>query len=124
MRLLIADDHPLFRLALVQALRDVVPRAEEILEAGSLAQARDRLAAQPDIDLILLDLHLPDASGMEVLRLLKTNPDTAGIPVIMVSADAMPEQVEAALAAGAQNYQTKPVHLPALLQLIDELLGH
>lgn len=78
----------------------------------------------PRPDLILLDLHLPDASGMEVLRLLKTNPDTAGIPVIMVSADAMPEQVEAALAAGAQNYQTKPVHLPALLQLIDELLGH
>jgi len=78
----------------------------------------------PRPDLILLDLHLPDASGMEVLRLLKTNPDTASIPVIMVSADAMPEQVKAALAAGANSYQTKPVHLPALLQLIDELLRH
>ena len=78
----------------------------------------------PRPDLILLDLHLPDASGMEVLRLLKANPDTAGIPVIMVSADAMPEQVEAALTAGAQSYQTKPVHLPTLLQLIDELLRH
>src|SRR5690606_19843804 len=78
----------------------------------------------PRPDLILLDLHLPDASGMAVLRLLKANPDTAGIPVIMVSADAMPEQVEAALTAGAQSYQTKPVHLPTLLQLIDELLRH
>jgi CheY-like chemotaxis protein len=59
---------------------------------------------------------------MEVLRLLKANPDTAGIPVIMVSADAMPEQMQAALDAGAHSYQTKPVHLPTLLQAIDALL--
>ena len=87
----------------------------------ALAQVHNR-ALGPRPDLMLLDLHLPDASGLEVLQLLKANPDTAGIPVIMVSADAMPEQIQSALAAGAYSYQTKPVHLPALLQLISELL--
>lgn len=73
-------------------------------------------------DLILLDLHLPDASGMEVLKLLKANPDTARIPVIMVSADAMPAQIQLALDAGAHSYQTKPLHLPTLRQAIEQLL--
>ena len=94
-----------------------------VIEASNGGDALLR-AAKDRPALILLDVKLPDASGMEVLRLLKANPDTASIPVIMVSADAMPEQVEAALTAGAQSYQTKPVHLPTLLQLIDELLRH
>jgi signal transduction histidine kinase/ActR/RegA family two-component response regulator/integral membrane sensor domain MASE1 len=123
--LLYVEDNPTNSELLREGLRErhdlsvsVAATAEE-----ALAWLHNRLRG-PRPDLILLDLHLPDASGMEVLKLLKANPDTAGIPVIMVSADAMPEQVEAALAAGAQSYQTKPVHLPALLKLIDELLGH
>ncbi len=73
-------------------------------------------------DLILLDVHLPDASGQELLKLIKANPDTANIPVIMISADAMPEQIDAALSAGAYCYLTKPVQLPELLRQVDELL--
>ena len=108
---------------LKQALSDrtdlhvsIVPTAE-----AALARVHNR-ALGPSLDLILLDLHLPDRSGLEVLKLLKANPETAHIPVIMVSADAMPEQVQAALAAGAHSYQTKPVHLPTLMRLIDPLL--
>ncbi|MGE5450578.1 MAG: CHASE domain-containing protein [Acidobacteriota bacterium] len=77
----------------------------------------------PRPDLILLDVHLPDASGLEFLRLVKANPDTSDIAVVMISADAMPEQIEAALAAGAACYLTKPVQLPALLTQVDELLN-
>lgn len=108
---------------LKQALSDrtdlhvsIVPTAE-----AALARVHNR-ALGPSLDLILLDLHLPDRSGLEVLKLLKANPETAHIPVIMVSADAMPEQVQAALAAGAHSYQTKPVHLPTLMRLMDPLL--
>lgn len=77
----------------------------------------------PKPDLILLDVHLPDASGQEFLRLVKANPETTHIPVIMISADAMPEQIESALAAGAQSYLTKPVQLPSLLSQVDTLLN-
>ena len=77
----------------------------------------------PRPDLILLDVHLPDASGQEFLRLVKANPETNHIPVIMISADAMPEQIESALAAGATSYLTKPVQLPHLLSQVDSLLN-
>lgn len=76
----------------------------------------------PRPDLILLDVHLPDASGQEFLRLVKANPDTASIPVMMISADAMPEQIAMAMQAGAADYLTKPVHLPHLLQKLEQLL--
>lgn len=95
----------------------VAPTIEE-----GLAALHDRLSG-PAPDLVLLDVHLPDASGIEFLKLMKANPQTAAIPVIMVSADAMPEQVDAALTAGAYCYLTKPVQLPVLLVHVDDLLA-
>lgn len=94
----------------------VAPTTEE-----GLAVLHNRLRGSKP-DLILLDVHLPDASGQELLKLIKANPDTVDIPVIMISADAMPEQIDAALSAGAACYLTKPVQLPELLRQVDELL--
>ncbi len=74
-------------------------------------------------DLILLDMHLPDIDGLELLRHLKAGADTIDIPVVIVSADALPTQVEAALQAGALRYLTKPVSVAELLATIDEVLG-
>ncbi len=74
-------------------------------------------------DLILLDMHLPDIDGMELLRHLKAAPETADIPVVIVSADALPAQIEAALQAGALHYLTKPVSVAELLATVDEALG-
>ena len=72
--------------------------------------------------LILLDMHLPDISGLELLRHLKADPATATIPVIVVSADATAQQVDAALDAGAVRYLTKPVAVNELLATVDDLL--
>ena len=94
----------------------VAPTTEE-----GLAVLHNRLRGSKP-DLILLDVHLPDASGQELLKLIKANPDTVDIPVIMISADAMPEQIDSALSAGAACYLTKPVQLPELLRQVDELL--
>jgi CheY-like chemotaxis protein len=94
----------------------VAPTTEE-----GLAVLHNRLLGSKP-DLILLDVHLPDASGLELLKLIKANPDTVNIPVIMISADAMPEQVDAALSAGANCYLTKPVQLSELLRQVDELM--
>jgi CheY-like chemotaxis protein len=72
--------------------------------------------------LILLDMHLPDISGLELLRHLKADPATAMIPVIVVSADATAQQVDAALDTGAVRYLTKPVAVTELLATVDDLL--
>jgi PAS domain S-box-containing protein len=78
------------------------------------------LAREHRPDLILLDLHLPDVPGDEVLRRLHEEPRTRGIPVVILSADATPGQVERLLAAGAQAYLTKPLDIRQLLTLVDQ----
>jgi len=74
-------------------------------------------------DLVLLDLHLPDIPGEEVLRHLQESPVTRAIPVVVISADATPKQIERLLGAGARAYLTKPLDVRKLLALLDETLG-
>jgi len=73
-------------------------------------------------DLILLDLHLPDIPGETVLASLRSDLATNGIPVVILSADAMPRQISKLLAAGARSYVTKPIDLMEFLRVVDEHL--
>jgi CheY-like chemotaxis protein len=74
-------------------------------------------------DLVLLDLHLPDISGEEVLRQLRQAPDCNAIPVVVLSADATPGQVDRLLGAGAHSYVTKPLDVGPFLDILDKLLS-
>jgi CheY-like chemotaxis protein len=70
--------------------------------------------------LVLLDLHLPDASGEDVLHELQGHPATSAIPVVIMSADATPGRIQRLRDAGAVQYLTKPIDVPTLLGLLDE----
>jgi CheY-like chemotaxis protein len=73
-------------------------------------------------DLILLDMQLPDISGLELLRHLKQDDRHGDIPVVVVSADATPAHIEQALTLGAAHYVTKPVAVADFLALLDRTL--
>ncbi len=73
-------------------------------------------------DLILLDLNLPDIHGREVLKLLLGNEQTRRIPVVVVSADAMHDQIDKVIKAGAKAYLTKPLEVSGLLKIIDKYI--
>ena len=113
----IEDNPPNTRL-----LQEIVNRRPEwqLVAAGQGRMGLDLAAADPP-HLILLDLHLPDLRGEEVLRRLKADHRTARVPVIIVSADATPGQVERLRAAGAEDYLTKPVEVLALLAALDRV---
>ncbi|HEX8452466.1 MAG TPA: PAS domain S-box protein [Longimicrobium sp.] len=81
------------------------------------------LAAEHRPDLILLDLHLPDLPGEEVLRRLRADPRTGEIPVIVISADATPTTVKRLLESGARAYLTKPLDIDEFTEAIDGVLG-
>ena len=102
----------------VLAQRPQVRMDVSVTGLDGLAAIRNR---RPD--LILLDMHLPDISGMELLRHIKTDLATSTIPVVIVSADALESQITAAIACGAMRYLTKPVNVNELLAVVDQVLG-
>jgi CheY-like chemotaxis protein len=81
------------------------------------------MAASEAPDLIVMDLSLPGLDGWEATRRLKAEPNTRGIPVIALSAHAMEGDRVKALEAGCDDYDTKPVEFPRLLQKIRALLA-
>jgi PAS domain S-box-containing protein len=81
------------------------------------------LAAEHDPDLILLDLHLPDMPGQEVLRRLQAEPRTARVPVVILSADARPSLIKELLGQGVRAFLTKPLDVKELLELLDGVAG-
>ncbi len=99
------------------AQRPQVELEVSVTGLDGLAAIRTRLP-----DLILLDMHLPDISGMELLRHLKQDAATCTIPIVVVSADALAPQIQAAFDAGCTQYLTKPVNLAELLTVLDDLL--
>jgi PAS domain S-box-containing protein len=107
----------------VEVMRGILAQRPQVLMDVSVT-GLDGLASirarRPDV--ILLDMHLPDISGLELLRHLKNDPATATIPVVVVSADALAAQIDAAHEAGAMHYLTKPVSVAELLGVLDDVL--
>ena len=81
------------------------------------------LAHQHHPDLILLDLHLSDMAGDEVLRHIRQDPELAAVPVIVISADATPGRIQKVLALGATRYLTKPLDIEQFLHVLEENLN-
>jgi CheY-like chemotaxis protein len=106
----------------------LVERILEFRPALRLMHARSgedgvELAQAHHPRLILLDLNLPDMHGSEVLRRLQRQPATAEVPVVVLSADATPSQIERLLTAGARNYLTKPFDIDPFLAVVDEMVA-
>jgi PAS domain S-box-containing protein len=113
------EDNPA-NLKLVKRFLARYPQIEFL--SASLGEDGVRLARKARPDLILLDLHLPDFWGDEVLRRLREHPSTCEIPVVMLSADATPHQIDRLLAAGAHSYMTKPIDCQRLIETVDKIL--
>jgi PAS domain S-box-containing protein len=110
-------------MANLKLVKRILSRYRQI-EFLSATRGEDgvRLARESCPDLILLDLHLPDFWGDEVLRVLREDPATRQIPVVMLSADATQHQIDRLLAAGAHSYMTKPIDCQRLIETVEAIL--
>lgn len=118
-RIVIADDHPLFRAALRSAVDKASPQAV-IEECASLAEARAHLTAQP-VDLLLLDLKLSDSEGMAGLAAVRA--EHPAVPVVVVSASEEATVVRHALGLGAAGFIPKSATLPQMVEAIAAILA-
>ena len=117
-RILIVDDDPLI-LDLFEFSFD--PAKFEIIRAVNGREGLEK-ALKEKVDLILLDVMMPDLNGYEVCRQIKNNPATRATKVIMVSAKVQKEEIEQGLKAGADDYITKPFEPLDLAEKIAKLL--
>ena len=117
-KLLYVDDEP-DNIELLT--RRLVRRGFEVKGAASGPEGLTEAAAWKP-DLILMDIKMPVMDGYEATTRLKADPATKAIPVIALTAHAMREDEERAKAAGADDYATKPVDLPAMLEKIGKLI--
>jgi two-component system cell cycle response regulator DivK len=118
-KILLVEDNEMNRDMLARRLQK---RGYELLLAvdGLLAV---EMTQKERPDLVLMDMSLPGLDGWEASRRLKADPATAGIPIIALTAHAMAEDREKALAAGCNEFETKPVDLTSLLAKMEALLG-
>src|SRR5215831_9758556 len=117
-RILIVEDNPVSLTLLKQLLK---AHTYEVLGTPEGLQALD-LACDEQPDLILMDIRLPDISGLEVTRLLKQDDRTKTIPIIVVTALASPEYERRGLESGCDAYIPKPITLGNLLRTIESFL--
>lgn len=119
-RILVVDDDP----ELLQLVRVLLARIhiENVITAESATAAAAALRTPPLPDVVILDLMLPDISGVEFLRQMRSKPAFDGVPVLVLSAIIDPDHIRQALDAGADRYLTKPYIANNLLTVVQEIL--
>ncbi|RYG69686.1 hybrid sensor histidine kinase/response regulator, partial [bacterium] len=113
------EDNP-SNLRLVEVILNSRPEIKLVSAMEGLLGLEMARRLKPDI--ILLDLNLPDVSGKDVLDRLQQSESTRNIPIVVISADATPNQVDRLLAAGARDYLTKPLNINQFLRTLDKYL--
>ena len=119
-RLVIADDHPLFRGALREAVTGLFERMD-IAEAGTFNEVAELLERGSDVDLVLLDLTMPGVRGFSGLMYLRAQ--YPGVPVIVVSANDDPAAIRRCMQFGASGFIPKTLGVEAMRAAISRILG-
>ena len=117
--ILVVDDSPTMRRMIVASLRDLGEVGFD--QAGSGLEAIEHLALNP-VDLVVLDLNMPDVHGLEVLRFVRSHERFRELPVVILTTRQDAESRDAALRAGASKYLTKPFAPRTLVPEVQALL--
>ena len=120
MRILLVDDFSTMRRIIKNLLKDI--GYTNVDEAEDGAVALDKLKDEK-FEFIISDWNMPNMTGIELLKAVRADSDLKGLPFLMVTAEAKPENVTEALGAGVNNYIVKPFTSATLKEKIDKILG-
>jgi two-component system, chemotaxis family, chemotaxis protein CheY len=115
-KVLVVDDSKL-----MHKMYEVMLRQYPLVYASDGRQALDRLRDHADIDLVLLDINMPNMNGLEFLAELRSDAARADLPVIIISTEGREEDTARGLEAGATAYIKKPFHSEEILEVISRL---
>jgi CheY-like chemotaxis protein len=114
-RILVVEDDVRNIFALSSVLE---PLGGSVLIARNGREALNRLASKPLPDIVLMDIMMPEMDGFEAMQHIRQNPELRDLPIIALTAKAMPDDQQRCLAAGANDYITKPIDVDKLVSLI------
>ncbi len=121
LRVLAVDDNRVNLLIAEKALKN---QGAQVATAADGQQALDQIQASPrDYDVVLMDIQMPVMDGLTATREIRSDPQMAALPVVGLSAGVLPEEREAALAAGMNDFLTKPINLDALTSTLLRVTG-
>jgi len=118
--ILVIDDDKKNIFALCAVLRS---RGFECIGVQSAKEGIDHLLINKDIGMVLMDIMMPDMDGFEAINEIKKLQELSSIPIVTITAQAMPGDREKCIAAGANDYLSKPVNIDQLMALIRHYLG-
>jgi CheY-like chemotaxis protein len=114
-KVLLVDDDMRNTFALSKLLKK---HGMDVVIADNGQMALDKLAEEPGIELAIMDIMMPVMDGYQAIQAIRARPQLAGLPVIALTARAMPEEQERCMEAGANDYLVKPVDVERLLTLL------
>lgn len=119
-KILIVDDDPRNIFALKLTLK---ARGFQLESSTSAQEAIDMMKSHNDFSVVLMDMMMPEMDGYEAIKIIRNSEGIQDVPVIAVTAQAMPEDRQKCLDAGAQDYVSKPINVDVLLNSIEKILG-
>ncbi len=119
-KILIVDDDPRNIFALKLTLK---ARGFQLESSTSAQEAIEMMKSHNDFSVVLMDMMMPEMDGYEAIKIIRNSEGINDVPVIAVTAQAMPEDRQKCLDAGAQDYVSKPINVDVLLSSIEKILG-
>jgi two-component system chemotaxis response regulator CheY len=121
-KILIVDDSATMRRLILRVLRQADFQVDTVLEASNGQEGLQRLVSDPDVQLILSDIHMPEMNGVDFLKAVRTKHAKHALPMVMISAEGHESFVQAALESGANACVRKPFTAESIRQALEEVL--
>ncbi len=122
-KILIVDDSATMRKIIMRVLRQAEFTTEEVLEAANGVEGLQRLVSDPDIQLILSDINMPEMNGIDFVKAVRTKHDKEKMPVIMITTEGGEAMIQTAMDHGANGYVTKPFTPDSIRQALESAVG-
>ncbi len=121
MKVLVVDDFSTMRRILKNILRQL--GFNNVIEADDGTTALAKLKTEGDVEFVITDWNMPKMTGLELLKAMKADDTLKDVPVLMVTAEALQENIVAAVKAGVSNYIVKPFDAATMGEKIDKIFG-
>ncbi|MBM3989505.1 MAG: response regulator [Planctomycetes bacterium] len=122
-KVLIVDDSATMRKIITRVLRQAEIPCASVVEAGNGLEAMARLQSDPEIDLVLSDINMPEMNGVDLVKAVRATRAKEALPVIMVTTEGGEAMMNNALALGANGYVTKPFTPESIRAALEAYLG-